>query len=647
MEPIRGVLTIYNPYVVHLLYLKTHYLTQLLEKYYQSKRELDTDAYYRMMRSVILERHHVPWIVRETAALHRRVEKERFPLDLVYCNIEYFLHRFTQLFRTRDESLDLGFIGKHYKCEVAMSRLFLDETTCETLRRSIYAYLEYYYLAPSEAKVTTRVDLLFLLKKTLEEDVEDGGDTNRRVLRYTKEMTAILAQLYLVNEFLALVTLKTREIRHDDVIPRFVYQRDELIPPLLCDEPPDNTYSPEINLLIKMRFELHRLYRQEATINTRYPTVSSSSQQQQHQPEPTLGAAIKDLLFNTGVESGTTTTVDEKDENAEYEAFKHANQNLNAFMVYETPPAVLVPITTGATPQESKLLASRRYIEYDEKTLRARVIKEYAYLRFESSTFVHYEDVVIRLLLEGLFHQAHRGCRKARSPTSNVIVTTSSKKAAQVCLLCDYFKVGDKKMRDLYREIHYYTVNHCYAEEQRDREKLDETLAEHCLTIMAPLVARAYHSLYSVALLYARLALYPMDDAMPLNERRLLTLLDPIKLLDSLAQPLIMDELEEAIARLLTLCQQRLGIEETEATTWSAKTLDLALEVELVKIVINAINAQQTEIEKYERSLTTEVSLNSSALHGQVIHHLKRLYAAYLQCLCHAIRRENEKVTLL
>ena len=166
-EPIRYTLIIYNPYTTHLLYLKAHYVGALLEKYYYARRdELGVDAYYRMMRCAILERHHVKWVTRETYAMQRRVEKEHFGIDLVYCNIEYFLHRFTQVYRIADESIDYGFVGKPYKCETAMSRLFLDNAACEALRRSLYAYLEYYYLTPDVAKVETRVDLFFLLKDT-------------------------------------------------------------------------------------------------------------------------------------------------------------------------------------------------------------------------------------------------------------------------------------------------------------------------------------------------------------------------------------------------------------------------------------------------------------------------------------------------
>lgn len=638
-EPIRGTLVIYNPYTTHLLYLKAHYVGALLEKYYYARRdELGVDAYYRMMRCAILERHHVKWVTRETYAMQRRVEKEHFGIDLVYCNIEYFLHRFTQVYRIADESIDYGFVGKPYKCETAMSRLFLDNEACEALRRSLYAYLEYYYLTPDVAKVETRVDLFFLLKKTLETDVDEelspsNEEDNRRskriyMLRYSKEMIAILVQLYLVNEFIALYTLKKNEIHHKTAVAHFVYQPDETSVPVLKTVTTDMD-SPEMVLFVKMRFELQRIYRQEALLNTRYPAAKETLVRQ----EATLTMAISDILFNTGVESVTPSK--EEDEGDEYVIFKRANESINMCMAYNEPPAALVSI--GESSEE--ILAPCLYIEYDKTTLRPRVINHYAYLRYDEQSFDHYANIVFRLLLEGQLYEAHRGCSKARTTT-----TTTKRVATSVCLLCDYFKLVDKKIREMYRAIHYYTVNHCSAEEYNDRVKLDETLANHYIQPTRGLVSRVHRILYSMTFLYARLAILPLAEAKPLRERRLLTMLDPVKLFALLSRSLTIDELENDMMRLLSQC----GLsDDDDGEDPSDEALDMALELEYVKQIINAINAQQTEIEKYERSLTIEVSLNSSLLHSQVIHNLKLIYAAYLQILCNIVRCDKSKLTLL
>jgi hypothetical protein len=636
-EPIRGTLVIHNPYTVHLLYLKAHYVGVLLEKYYARRIEMGVDAYYRMMRCAILERHHVKWITQETHAMQRRAAKEHFGIDLVYCNIEYFLHRFTQVYRIVDESIDYGFVGKPYKCETAMSRLFLDNAAGETLRRSLYAYLEYYYLAPDEAKVESRVDLFFLLKKTLETDVdeelspsyeEDNRHSKKRIyiLRYSKEMIAILVQLYLVNEFIALYTLKKNEIHHDTAVAHFVYQPDETSIPVLTTTTTSDMDSPEMVLFVKMRFELQRIYRQEALLNTRYPAAKEMPIQQ----EATLSMAISDILFNTGIESVTPSK--EEDEDDEYVIFKRANESLNMCMAYNEPPAALVSLGESS----SSILAPRLYIEYDETTLRPRVINHYAYLRYDEQSFDHYANIVFRLLLEGQLYEAHRGCSKARSTTKRATTT--------ICLLCDYFKLVDKKIREMYRAIHYYTVNHCYAEEYNDRVKLDDSLANHYIQPTRGLVSRTHRILYSMTFLYARLAILPLAEAKPLRERRLLTMLDPVKLFALLSRSLSTDDLENDMMRLLSQCGLSTDGDDGDP---SDEALNMALELEYVKQIINAINAQQTEIEKYERSLTIEVSLNSSLLHSQVIHNLKLIYAAYLQILCHIIRRDKSKLTLM
>lgn len=638
-EPIRGTLVVCNPYTLHLLYLKSHYVGALLEKYYQARRrnELGVDAYYRMMRSVILEQHHVKWATKETCAMQRRVEKEQFGIDLVYCNVEYFLHRFTQVYRLDDESIDHGFVGKPYKCETAMNRLFLDASACETLRRSLYAYLEYYYLAASESKIETRVDLLFLLKKTLELDVDEelspsGSDEKHKkkkiyVLRYSKEMIAILVQLYLVNEFIALYTLKKNEIHHDAALTGFVYQPDETSVPVITTTTTttSDSDSPEMVLFVKMRFELQRIYRQEALLNTRYPATKETLPP----VEVSLSAAFKDLIFSTGIEN-VEPVKEEDDQEDEYVIFKRVNEALNGCMAYFEPPMAIVPL--GETSQE--ILAPRLHIEYDEATLRPRVINRYVYLRFDEQSFDHYANVVFRLLLEGQLYEAHRGCSRARSTKT---------RSTTVCLMCDYFKLAtDKNVREMYRAFHYYTVNHCYAEEYNDRVKLDTSLADHYIQPTHSLVARTHRILFSMSLLYARLAILPLVEAKPLRERRLLTMLDPVKLFRTLSHSLsLTEELENDMMRLLSKCGLPDGDEPSD------DALDMALELEYVRQIINAINAQQTEIEKYERSLTIEVSLNSSLLHSQVIHNLKLIYAAYLQILCHIVRRDKSKLTLL
>lgn len=621
-EPVRGTLVIYNPYVLQILYLKAYYLDALLDKYYHSRQTFSTDAYYRMMRSMIPE-SPVSWITRESLAMQQRVEKERFGFDLVYCNIEYFLYRFTQIYRLREESLDHGFINKPYKCEVLLSRLFVNGDE-ETLRHSLYTYLEYYYLSPSQDKMTTRIDLFFLLKKTLE---ADSGEKKSYVLRYTKEMIAILVQLYLVNEFIGLCGQESNEIQHATLVPLFEYQKEETTVPVLTTDDSSSTIPP---LLVKMQATLKKAFIQECILNTRYPAATETKTVPQ---QPTFGEALKDIFFNTGV---VLEKQEEEEEEDDYKKFTLANDALNAPMrIYEEPPPALVSIATTEDKANS-IYAPRLHIEYDEKTLRARVIKQYAYLRFETKSLIEYNDMVFRLLLEAHLHEAHRHCRHARTKKT----TTSA------CTMCDYFTLVDKKVREFYRLMHHYTVNHCYAEEYKDREKLDASLPDQYLCPMSsPLVARVYKVLYTIAHLYARLAFIPLPQTKPVRERCLMTMIDPVKLFEALARPLVTEDLEQEMTRLIVLCNERVGCPPKEEPC--QQTLDLALEVEFVKLIINAINAQQTEIEKYERSLTIDINLNSSSLHTHVIHNLKLIYAAYLHLLCQSIRREYEKVSLV
>ena len=104
------VCVVYNPYILHLLYVKMRYMRQIVMRYYRRYSDKAEDV-TRLMDYCVLNDAYTQILTRDLEVMQAFMQKEEFPMPLYYCHYEYYLFRLSQVFKAPGDSIDALYVG--------------------------------------------------------------------------------------------------------------------------------------------------------------------------------------------------------------------------------------------------------------------------------------------------------------------------------------------------------------------------------------------------------------------------------------------------------------------------------------------------------------------------------------------------------
>lgn len=621
---------VYNPYVLHLLHTKMRYLLRLVARHYKrcTENELTTSS---LMDYVVLNNLYAEVLTRDLDEMLGAMRAQRFPIELAHCHYEFYLFRFSQVFRLPMEPLTELFGSRYYKCESKLLRVVGEQELCRaSLQIALRGYMESFYLHVASAeKAQRRVQLFFHVKETMEAEVVDevlDKKSTRVLIRYDDELVATLFYIHLLEELLCLHESEANQIHHHQSISggfKFVERNlyKPILTPIVIDASNDDSHLVTLVLLQKLMHTMCTTYREQVVSCVRYTSVEGD------------GGGGGDAESSSSWFSGFTSPTSTKKISSSSEDRRHHLQ-LNNEYILERPlnEAVTVAISTvSMTTIKSVVGKSEFYGGGGGGGITPK--KKYQYpvtLPIEYLTFTenrrHYELFLYRLVFELRLREGHR-CGGGGS--------------GKACYLCTYFKRNDVNTRiSRFLQICAEPVESPECSTRLSAMKDD--LSSMVLDLTQPILLYGYKVLANVITLFDHLPLangatFPLTD-----------FLNPCKLVDDLSESVKLPRLEAKMTEVTELCTQKAGFhkgKEHEVGVVVTREQDLAMDIELVRLISVAINSQETDIVRYERSTTPLLlSLESTTMAIHVAKLLRRIYVAHVDVLCQLIAERHGSV---
>lgn len=600
---------VYNPHVLHLLQTKLRYLTCIVARHY--RRWADDGDHQRITDCVILNNLYAEVVVRDLEEMLSTMQKERFPIELCFCHYEFYLFRFTQVFRMHAEPVAELFGAHYYKCETNAIKVLEDKdlaTMC--LQKMIRAYLENFYLhEASPAKSKRRVTLFFEVKKTMESEVErellDKEGTGFHIA-YDAELVATLFYIHIIEELLSLHEAETRQRHGDGIVEEFKFVERKLYKS--PSESTTTTLKRSDNddlttmVLQKVMHSMCTTYRDQIIFCVKYHEKKCVT-------TATTSTTSSSLWFSGSDTSTTTTTTTKK------------QSSLNSEYLLEKPlnGAVTVSLSTLAMTTVTKKKNSSEFYGTIKKPMAVPI----EYLTFNENT-LHYQLFLYRVVFEMRLRNDHRHTSRCTTKT---------------CYMCVYCNRNDMNTR----LTQFLQLCEEPVESPEFSERIDilkQELGTIMLDLTQPIVLYGYKTLANLYVLF--------DYNTMLKDHPLTSLVNPAKLLDDLSSSIVLPKLEVKMADLLRQCKKKVGLRSTDDDAQLiVREQNLALDTELVRLISVAVNAQHTEIERYERSQTTLLSVESTSMAMQVAKVLAQIYTAHIDVLSQIIAERRGSVKFI
>lgn len=227
---------------------------------------------------------------------------------------------------------------------------------------------------------------------------------------------------------------------------------------------------------------------------------------------------------------------------------------------------------------------------------------------------VHYTHFLYRLVFELYLREGHKCGSNSNSKT---------------CCLCEYYArgVGIKKLATFFLTCDEQIED---PEIEAGRIKyINQALEKLFIERGPPLTLCSYKTLANVFCLF---------ESTPLRLKgveachSLIDIINPVQLLATLSTTVVLPKLEREMCRVLELCHLKLSLKKESVEVVPEREQALAMDIELLRLINDAIVDQQNDIRRYERSVctgseTTELSLEMSRV-------LRKIYVAHIDVLC-------------
>jgi hypothetical protein len=609
IEKLSGRHYIYNPYVLSLLYAKVLYLGRLRALYV--KEVLGSEGVVEERHSLVRDNLYDRLLVADVFHMTVAMSKERFQFDLYYANFEYMLLRMLSLYGGRRGELfrSPGFY-------VEMGDLFFSDLKCmevlgceenkDILTEAVLHYIGVYYfrqLVDYNRNASTRVALLLNLKRAAECAVVErqGGDRDYTIL-YNRDVCTSLLYVYFLNEFLG----RAREekaafaLTHNSLFLEAADSGEGWAEAERGRQEECARLDHRILLMERLSVALARQYEDEfrgwsfVSVSPEHPQPLPRGED--HFARYTMVGCVKRRVNQVKGQGGDLVITEINTRNLRY---------LN-------------------------LLKNRTHYEYVTRRL--------------------IFDQALRML-----HYVHHHKEEEDPPLRMRRITEADVKRRPLCYPCRYVAQCEP-LFDFYQQCEQYSYNTCHYVQRDSRAleneaRLHQFLASVMIELLSPLESIIYKNLWQVQHLFASANLsLPLKEGLTITtttEASLFQMLDLHALVkDVLASYREVDGGEDArIAMVLQQCKQRSSqtVSNIVIEKWHIK---LAMDVDVLLLVMRALAKQEAAIEKYERSLALPGHLvlhdsveSTRHCYSELMRIMTEIYTLYKQELSAVLRK--------
>ena len=653
-SPIQ-VRVVYNPHILHLLYVKTRYLFNIINRHYRRRADLG-DAVSYMLDCCILGGHHVDILVRDLALMMEHMQRESSPIQLGLCHFEVYLFRVIQTFRTPIEPVDALFSSGYYVCETKLSSIVTKETHRMTIQKLLREYVEGYYFNERTSK--ERVVLFFNLKRMMEKEVLDSRldqEDSAFEIMYDQELTATLFYLYFLSELYCLNEIDNAKIKPSILIDTLIIKQRKFYTDSVAI--PKHTVSEEFTLfdiMLQNAFNcLCIIYGDLVISRLRYyskkATASEQLNQTDEQSSQSGGGFFSSLFYTEQTTKGTPSTTSTTSTNSTTKSpvkrilqdsssssSSSARQQLNSEYTLSRPLVeVLSPVVVSNLDGSLKILGHKN--ELYQVSASSTKLVPVSYLPLRENQLI-YTLCMYRLAFDLKLAEAHPDCRTTTRNTKNSIRVG--------CYLCAYAKrekEGNNKIRDFIESCNSRDLeNPCHGNNyDAEYRHLSESISQVHLDLLPSLTLRNFKTLISIFWLFEFMPLRIKGETVYHN---LFRMIDPVTLLQDLSKTVTLSHLEKTMSEIISLCYKKLRLEQDQLMIVIEREQSVAMACELVNLFSASVSMQVSEIQRYERSVSTELMVDSAELYREVAAVLKIIYMGHVNVLLQVIMERHDHV---
>jgi hypothetical protein len=124
----------------------------------------------------------------------------------------------------------------------------------------------------------------------------------------------------------------------------------------------------------------------------------------------------------------------------------------------------------------------------------------------------------------------------------------------------------------------------------------------------------------------------------------LFRIIDPVTLLQDLTKTVTISHLEKTMSETISICYKKLRLEQDQKMTVIELEQSVAMACEIVNLFSASVSMQVSEIQRYERSLSTELMVECTELYREVSGALKTIYMGHLNVLLQVIMERHDHV---
>lgn len=630
----------YNPYVLYLLHVKMRYLFNVLNRLYRRRLEHDSDAAFTyLLDCCVLNNLYAKVLIEDLILMQERMREQPFPLDLARCHFEYYLFRATQLFRSNGDGIDLLFASSYFKCE---SRLSIDinrDIHVMSIQRLIATYTENYYFRHSTAQSQQRVTLFFNMKLLLERAVTEARldkEDSLFYIRYDSELTAILFYLYLISELYCLNEIDALVLNPSLIVADYNVKQRRLFDscisnvalPLQSNVKEQFTMSHQVlHKAFKVLADLfHTLVLDRLTFYSKSTTSTTTT------------STSGDTGFFSSIFSSLPEQQQQSHSNLHRENYENYVKVLNREYRLTRPPSEPHSLADNRVN-----LGTGEYYEIGSRPC-AKLIP-ITYLPLRENPLL-YTLCLYRLAFDIKVAEAHSDCRGSTFSVKGQTYGASGRKPGE-CYLCAYGKRSNgnnEKVRDFIELCRMYTLEN--PSQTEEFIHLSVQLEKLYIDLMPSHTLRHFKTLTSVCWLFEYLPLAPSPTGSTKNDRavchNLLRMINPVTLIDDLTRHTTHTKLDKAMWDLISTAYKKLRINHTLDVIEREQAL--SLECEIARLFTESVNMQCNEIQRYERSQSIELSLDSTHMCREVGAALKKIYMGHLNILLQVIMEMHDGI---
>ncbi len=519
------------------------------------------------------------------------------------------------------------------------------------IQKLLREYVQVYYF--NESKSKERVVLLFNLKAMMEKEVLDNRidqEDSAFEIMYDQELTATLFYMYFLSELYCLNEIDNAKIKPTILIETLIVKQRKFYTDSVAL--PKHVVSAEFNvfdIMLQNAFNcLCIIYGDLVISRLRYYSKKATlSQQLKETEEQASGSSFFSSLFYADQSTKwtpsadttmttTTTTTKSPVKRILHERNDSSRQQLNSEYTLTRPVVEVVsPVVVSSVDGSFKTLAHKN--DLYQMTASSTKLVPVTYLPLRENQLI-YTLCMYRLAFDLKLAEAHADCRTTTRNTKNSIRMS--------CYLCAYAKrekEGNNKIRDFIEQCNSRDLeNPCHGNNYDAQYKhLSESISQVHLDLLPSLTLRNFKTLISVFWLFEFMPLKIKGETVYHN---LFRIIDPVTLLQDLTKTVTISHLEKTMSETISICYKKLRLEQDQKMTVIELEQSVAMACEIVNLFSASVSMQVSEIQRYERSLSTELMVECTELYREVSGALKTIYMGHLNVLLQVIMERHDHV---